>query len=58
MNCSQCLAATVGWLNAYWLTLSVSLCVAVAAALVFWWHVRSGQWRDGEKAKFDMMKGE
>lgn len=56
MNCSQCLAAGAGFLSAYWLTLAVSLCAAGAAALVFVWHVRSGEWAAGEAAKYEMMR--
>lgn len=56
MNCPQCIAATAGFLSAYWLTLAVSLCVALAAVFVFLWYVKSGEWSSGEQAKYEMMQ--
>jgi len=58
MNCPQCIASISGFLRAYWLTLSVSLCVFLSALLIFIWFIRSGEWKNLEKNKFEMLEEE
>lgn len=56
MNCPSCLSASVGFLSAYWLTLAVSLCIAGAAVLTFVWAWKTGQFKDVEAAKHEMLR--
>jgi nitrogen fixation-related uncharacterized protein len=54
MNCPNCINAAVGFLSAYWLTLSVSLCLFLSAVCVFLWAKNTGQF--SEDIKYKMLK--
>lgn len=56
MICPNCIASFAGFLNAYWVTIAVSICIFISAVFAFIWALNSGQFKDIESVKYRIMK--